>query len=306
MNKYLKFGSIAIFLLFFITIISHAALILDDSICAGYNFQKAAFRIWVPDDEKYIRAVIVMVPGSNADGRDLIYSEAWQSLARKYQCALLGCCYTDNPHKRMEIEEYVNVREGSGEALLNTLQKFSLRSGHPELEDAPLALWGMSAGGEFNYEFLCWKPQRVVCFVVNKGGIYYSALAPENARDVPGIFFNGETDSPYRTNIVKGIFSINRRFGAKWMYIEEPGTGHEFKESEKFAISYFDVVIPLRLPDNQILSYPLKDSGNQGLVLNLTTGEVITKPEDTNFDILTSWIPDYKIFQQLQNWMKEK
>ncbi len=46
----------------------------------------------------------------------------------------------------------------------------------PEIAQAPLLLWGMSAGGEFNYEFVAWKPERVAAFVVNKGGIYYSAL----------------------------------------------------------------------------------------------------------------------------------
>jgi pimeloyl-ACP methyl ester carboxylesterase len=33
----------------------------------------------------------------------------------------------------------------------------------------------MSAGGQFNYEFAAWKPDRVAAFVVNKGGIYYTA-----------------------------------------------------------------------------------------------------------------------------------
>jgi hypothetical protein len=45
------------------------------------------------------------------------------------------------------------------------------------LEFAPVALWGVSAGVKFNYEFVCWKPERVTAFVVNKGGIYYSSLA---------------------------------------------------------------------------------------------------------------------------------
>jgi hypothetical protein len=47
----------------------------------------------------------------------------------------------------------------------------------------------MSAGGQFNYEFVAWRPERVLAFVVNKGGIYYSALLPQAARNVPGILF---------------------------------------------------------------------------------------------------------------------
>ena len=61
----------------------------------------------------------------------------------------------------------------------------------PKLADAPLLLWGMSAGGEFNYEFAAWKPERVVAFVVNKGNVYYTGLASDAARRVPGLLFTG-------------------------------------------------------------------------------------------------------------------
>jgi hypothetical protein len=80
-----------------------------------------------------------------------------------------------------------------GRALLDALRAFSERSNHPELVNAPLLLWGFSAGGEFNYEFTAWKPERVVAFVVNKGGIYFSALLPAAARRVPGLLLSENT-----------------------------------------------------------------------------------------------------------------
>src|SRR5438045_9324882 len=90
------------------------------------------------------------------------------------------------------IEHYVNVSQGSGQALVDALAGFAGRAHHTELASAPLLLWGMSAGGEFNYEFVAWKPERVAAFVVNKGGIYYSALLSRAAREVPGLLFVGE------------------------------------------------------------------------------------------------------------------
>jgi len=42
----------------------------------------------------------------------------------------------------------------------------------------------MSAGGEFNYEFTAWMPERIVAFVANKGGVYYTALFQDVARSV--------------------------------------------------------------------------------------------------------------------------
>ena len=100
--------------------------------------------------------------------------------------------FTDKPHDQNFIEEDAAVSRGSGQALLDALAGLGDRLGHTELGSAPLLLWGMSAGGQFNYEFAAWKPERVAAFVVNKGGIYYTAQIPKAAREVPGLLFTGE------------------------------------------------------------------------------------------------------------------
>lgn len=117
------------------------------------------------------------------------------------------------------------------------------------LTNRTLLFWGMSAGGQFNYEFALWRPERVLAFVVNKGGIYYSAQASEAAQQVPGFFFIGGDDLEYRNDIIAGIFAINRRAGALWALAVEPGIGHAVAGSKATAALFFDEVIPLRLPD---------------------------------------------------------
>ena len=66
----------------------------------------------------------------------------------------------------------------------------------------------------------------MAAFIVNKGGVYYSAQASEAAQQVPGFFFMGETDREFRNDIIAGIFAINRRAGALWALAVEPGVGH--------------------------------------------------------------------------------
>jgi dienelactone hydrolase len=161
---------------------------------------------------------------------------------------LVGCRFTDKQHDQMFIEHYVDVSKGTGPALLTALASFAKRSGHPEVADAPLLLWGMSAGGEFNYEFVAWKPERVVAFVVNKGNVYYTALASEAARRVPGLLFTGEQDLEYRIQAVTGLFGINRRAGALWALTQEPGVGHAVARSRDLAAMLFDDMISARLP----------------------------------------------------------
>jgi dienelactone hydrolase len=105
----------------------------------------------------------------------------------------------------------------------------------------------MSAGGQFNYEFVAWKPERVLAFVVNKGGIYYSALLSQAARNVPGILFVGGKDLEFRTNTVAGLFAVNRRGGALWALAEEPAAGHVVGRSRDLTLIFFEDVLPLRL-----------------------------------------------------------
>lgn len=221
----------------------------DVGVPPGNNFDQAQFRLWVPDGVKSVRAVLVLVPGSNGDGRDQVEIPLWRELAEKENLALVGLYMTDKPHDDMFIEHYVDVANGSGEAFLNALGQLGRMSGHPEIDTAPLLLWGMSAGGEFNYEFALWRPERVAGFVVNKGGIYYSALASREARNVPGLFFIGDEDLAFRNDIIRGVFSINRRAGALWALVEQPGVAHAVAGSDEFAALYYRQVLNLRLGD---------------------------------------------------------
>jgi hypothetical protein len=265
---------------FLIAQITHAR-ILNDSLPPGNNYDKAAFRLWYADSVKEIKGVVVLMPGSNDDGREMAESKFWQGFAEQHNFALLACYYTDKPHDNMGIEDYVNVKDGSGQALLDILKKFAESSNHNEIEGVPLLLWGHSAGGEFNYEFACWKPERVMAFVVNKGGVYYSAIASPNTRNVPGLFFTGEKDKQARTDIVKGLWSMNRRFGALWCYAQEPGVGHDESKTPQLGVKFFEAVIA---------TYNTRDE-KKGYIGDEKTKTVFPYSEWQRVDYPQSWLP---------------
>ncbi len=219
----------------------------DETIPPGANFDKAEFRLWSPPGDAPVRAVLVLVPGSNGDGRNEVMEAVWQDFAVRNRLALVGCRLTDRPHDQGFIEEYVDVPKGSGQALLSAIAALGRQAKHPELADAPLLLWGMSAGGQFNYELVAWKPARVAAFVVNKGGIYYSALVSRAARSVPGLLFVGGKDLWSRNNTIAGLFAVNRRAGALWAFAEEPGAAHVVGRSRDVAMPFFEDVLRLRL-----------------------------------------------------------
>lgn len=220
---------------------------LDEMIAPGSNFDKAEFRLWYPDNVASFRGIVLLMPGSNGDGRPMAQDTAWQAFATKHKLALVAVRFTDKPHDQSFIEEYIKVSEGSGQALLTAINNFAKTSGHPELSAAPMLLWGMSAGGQFNYEFVAWKPERVIAFVVNKGGIYYSALLPRASRAVPGMLFVGGKDLEFRTNTIVGLFAVNRRGGALWALSEEPAAGHIVGRSRDLAMLFYEDVMTARL-----------------------------------------------------------
>jgi len=227
-----------------------AGVTLDEAAAPGANYDKAEFRLWLPPNSDPVRAVVVIVPGSNGDWRSQVADPIWQKFATEQKLALVGCRITDKQHEQSFIEEYVDVKRGSGQALVDVMATFAEKARHPELATAPFLMWGMSAGGQFNYEFTAWKPERVAAFVVNKGGIYYSALTSKAARSVPGMLFVGGKDLEFRTNTIAGLFAVNRRAGALWALAEEPGVGHVVGKSRDVTLVFFEDALTRRLADS--------------------------------------------------------
>ena len=239
-----------------ITVISARQLrsqTIDDSIPSGANFDTAQFRFWTPRTNERLRAVLVLVPGSNGDGRNMAQDTVWQAYASRNKLAIVACRFTDKKHDQGYIEDYVNVSRGSGQALLDAINHFASRSGHNEIVSAPLLLWGMSAGGQFDYEMAVWKPERVAAFIVNKGGIYYTALTPRETRAIPAMLFIGGKDLEQRVHTITGLFALNRRGGALWALAEEPGVGHVVGKSRDVSMIFFEDVLAARLSQDGTL-----------------------------------------------------
>jgi len=281
-----------------------AAQAIDDSIAPGNNFDKAQFRLWYPRDAGRLRAVLVLVPGSNGDGRAMAEDTTWRSFATRNRLAIVACRFTDKPHEQSFIEHYVNVSQGSGQALLDGLAHLAARAQHPEIASAPLLFWGMSAGGEFNYEFAAWKPERVVAFVVNKGGIYYSALTPRATREVPAMLFIGGKDLESRINTITGLFAVNRRGGALWALAEEPGAAHVVGRSRDLSIIFFDDVLPLRLDESSATLKPIAES--VGFVGDFRSKATRAVADSATPNYPTAWLPTARVARAWQALLTEK
>lgn len=224
----------------------------------------AAFRLFYPDGVRDLRAVLVLVPGTDGDGRALADDADWQKLATQKQAAVVGCFF-----KGKAGGSYIQTAGWSGKVLEEAIVALGESSGHREMGCVPLAFWGHSAGGEFGYNFACWKPERTLCFVANKGA-YYSAEASAAARCVPGLWVLGAQDTDVRRQNIVEHFEEGRSRGALWGLLREPSTGHGEGRSRQIGLVFFEEVLEMRLGNSGAMKPASVSAGWFG---NLETGQ---------------------------------
>lgn len=247
----------------------------------------ARFRVWIPDASQPVRGMIVLVPGLDQDGRGAAEAGDWQALARELRFGLVACNFTSSDGGG----GYCYAGRGSGKLLLNALEKFATAENRPEIAQAPLLLWGHSAGGQFNYNFACWKPERTLAFVVNEGAYYYDTPATSLTRSTPAILFAGEKDKPERIANITHLFQTGRMQGALWAFCLEKGMGHSIGPSQHVAQQFFRSVVSLRLPDGGLDS-GMKHLGASDGLLAAHGGDALPAAQYKGSPRDASWLPD--------------
>jgi hypothetical protein len=162
------------------------------------------------------------------------------AFASRYDIALIGCHFADKPHGEL-VESYANAAQDSGQALLDAIVAFSSRSGHPELANAPLLLWGMSAGGEFNYEFTAWDLSAWLRSLQTKVAFIFLLFCRRLRAGSPGLLFVGEEDLEWRRRVVVGLFAAvlrqHRRnlafFGGKNLGVIGPSKAEAVRSAQR-------------------------------------------------------------------------
>ena len=270
------------------------AQIDDFSFYDGENYQLAEFKFWNPNLNDDYKGILVLTPGINRDGREAVLDTVWQKFATKHNLIIVASHFKN--YESNNNLRYRDASKGSGEILLKSIEKYSQEISNKNINELPLLLYGFSAGGQYNFEFASWKPERVISFVVNKGGYYDTAVASSDTQKVPGIFFIGEDDLYYRNNLILGIYSANRSQGANWTLINEKDTKHSPKNSKELSISFFESIIAKRLRDNKLV-----DINSDNPILGFPerkTFENFDKIDKTDFNnwgklkSLTIWLPD--------------
>lgn len=208
------------------------------------KFKSAKFSIYVPDGVQVIRAIIVHQHGCGRNGFDVPYDLQWQALARKHDAALMGSHFVQD----QKCTDWHEPGNGSNDAFLAAIADFAKQSSHPELQQAPWALWGHSGGAHWVMAMAKRHPTRVIAIYARSGGQDWS----KEMLGIPVIVQFGarEKDGRFAGMYKKAgeIFELGRKEGALWALAIDPKSEHDTRNSRQIAIPFFDECLQLRLP----------------------------------------------------------
>ena len=270
----------------------------------GEKYKSAAFRLWLPDGVKFVRGIIVRQHGCGRNGIDHADDVQWQALARKWDCALLGSHFV--PQK--ECADWFDPARGSERAFFVALKTFAAQSKHPELADAPWAIWGHSGGALWATHLLNRHPDRVIAVFARSQTL--TTIDPKGLA-VPVIFNYGEQEKTGRfASVHKNsttAFSTYRPKGALWAIAVDPKSSHDCRNSRQLAIPFFDAVLARRLPPvpakpGPVALKPMDPAA--GWLGNPETFAVAPVGRYTGDPAKASWLPDESVAKKWQEYCK--
>jgi pimeloyl-ACP methyl ester carboxylesterase len=214
--------------------------------------------VYLPREVTAYRGILFTVLGGHRDARPLLrgdmgpyqdwpweylvrYREAMIEFARTHSFALLGT-------------QTVSLRDpwggGGSAAILNSLRTIAIKSGRPELAEAPLLLNGHSSGACATLDFSLEHAQRVIGFIFQKVAVCLPGLDASRALSVPAYFFAGRDDPtvPDGEYRILETFDKHRALGAVWAMALDDSTGHAMVRID-ILFNWMAEVTRLRLPE---------------------------------------------------------
>jgi hypothetical protein len=217
------------------------------------------------------RGTLVLCPGNNGNGGDLIANVKWTDFAKNESLNLVGLSFaSDNVPPD---QSYFNVSSGSGQILLDGLKR---AFGSKQL---PLLVYGFSRGAQFTYSFSSWKPDLVLAWCA------YSATEweiPEaTSREPKGIIACGEEDETnYSFSVLQ--FLKGRAMSKPWTWVSVAHTGHVWSPPlDDFVRAYFASVLVKPQP--------------KGMWLDVDTKTEISADDLQEHPTLAAWLPDESV-----------
>ena len=280
------------------------------------------YTLWIPDGAARLRGIIVHQHGAGTtasrEGSTAAYDLHWQALAKKWDCALLGPSY-HVLNEKIDLtpggsEHWFDPRRGSEKTFLKALGELAAKSGHPELETVPWALWGHSGGGVWSDVMTTLHPGRVAAVWLRSGSAAMFRTKPEFPQpQVPAAAYAVPTMCNPGVKEQKGgpwigtlaTFREYRLKGAPIGFAPDPRTGHECGDCRYLAIPFFDACLAMRLPDKGSTDQTLKPVDTSAAWLAPLLGQEAKPAAEFKGDPKAAvWLPNAAVAKAWMEYVK--
>ena len=239
-----------------------------------------------PDNNKNLKAVLILCPGANGNGKGFLMNPKWKSYAEKMGIGLVGLSFASEAEElkdRKNRNGYYYAGNGSGKLLLDGLRSIYKK-------DMPLLMYGFSGGAHFTSRFVEWKKDGVIAWCAYSAGWWDKPL--KSSVMPPGIIACGTEDE--RLDASQVYFWDGRSAGKPWLWIDVKGIGHvSSRELDSFVMDYFETI--LRLGDAG-KPQPFK----KGLWVDIYEHAPAKLEDAWHRPCAVAWLPDQKL---LDKWL---
>jgi pimeloyl-ACP methyl ester carboxylesterase len=198
-----------------------------------------AISVWLPPGPEPVRGLLIWGNAANSDGMRMLISKRWRAFCQLHRFAFVTTSHFDLTMGGMD-----------GGLLLTRLADVAARSGHEELNSAPVIFTGHSFGGAMAWEFNAAHPQRTIAFSLSRfGGDRQLEISPlgEKAQATPAILIGGERDG--LSYGVTQKFQTYQKGNRAWIHAVEPEANHNFgRADDDLLMAFFDWAIRARVP----------------------------------------------------------
>jgi pimeloyl-ACP methyl ester carboxylesterase len=198
------------------------------------------------------------------------------------------------PDRPIRNQAVRNAAVGGGEGLLMLLERLGEQSGHQELKDAKILVWGHSAAASFAITFAALYPKRTIAFVRYHSHLRGLSVDLPAVAQVPGLIFAGENDAAAGVEDAEALWKGGRAANAPWTFAIEPGATHAssaaLKRANDLAIPWITAVFRQRLAGDGTTLHVVNEGS--GWLANNRTGEITSYGSFSGVTAEASWLPD--------------
>lgn len=187
-----------------------------------FTTENGLFHMWLPKDTAAIKGLLVFP--YHGTGEQWSESPEVQDLAKELSCGIVAFDQLGKLPDGTQLG-FPGNQTSPDTRLLDTFAELAKLSGHREVVNAPLCLFGHSNATAFVSGFGGKHPERVFAWVAFKSAFGKQFSEPA-IYSIPGLVLSGENDTSYFQDQLATVKKLRKENHARMHMIVEPGGGH--------------------------------------------------------------------------------